>query len=429
MFDRYRLIASCLLAVALAGCESADKSPSAPPSAEAPAVAQEPQVGEPEPTVTEVVMLEDDEDEPPHDGAWLYERNCAGCHNTNGDGQGPTMQQLKLKARDFKRGGFAFGNTREAIYRTITAGMPGSDVMPSFKVSLTEEERWLIAEHVLTLCPAPEERAQNTRLVVALEPQIARGLLPPIAEGKPRWPRGLLLGTPEGLTFEYRVDDVRLLAVRQGEFADRTDWNDRGGGELVPLGKAFYVPGAGDPPPTFALLQSGQERELAARLETTLAKRAELGLDYELVDKRGERQAWVSERLRVEALSIGGAFTRRFGFRGGAQAANVLVDLARNGSEGAWVRGEPSGWQAVGQLMRGPLPEDGWLVARRGDSFELVHVRADKNVKLLRDSTGLRFFVPVFAGGDQEVELAVTFVLAAEWNEELLAKLGRELQR
>lgn len=412
-----------LAAAALASCESTD-GPRAGPSAETAAAEA------PSPIVVEVVMSADDEDEPVHDGRWLYERNCAGCHNSNGDGQGETMRQLGLKARDFKQGGFAFGNTREAIYRTITAGMPGNEVMPSFKVSLAEDERWLIADHVLTLCPAPETPAANTRLVVALRPQIARGLLPAIAEGKPRWPRGLLLGTPEGVTFEYRVDDVRLLAVRQGEFADRTDWNDRGGGELAPLGKAFYVPGAGDPPPTFGVFQGGNDRDLAAHLVSTLATAADLGLDYELVDAHGERQALVRERLRVEALSIGGAFTRSFELCGDARAVNVLVNLARGEGEGAWLRGEPRAWQSVGQLMRGALPEDGWLVGQRGEGFELVHVAADKNVKLVRDSTGLRFFVPVFAGADgASTRLAVTVVLARSWNDELLAKLGTEIQR
>ncbi|MBI5433032.1 MAG: cytochrome c [Planctomycetes bacterium] len=414
-----RLALATLGALAAASCGSAEKVPAA----------ERPQATG-EPTVTEVVMMSDDEDEPVHDGKWLYERNCAGCHNANGDGHGPTMVQLGLEARDFKQGGFAFGNTREAIYRTITAGMPGSSVMPSFKVSLDEDERWMLADFVLTLCPAPGEPASGTRIAIGSHPQIARGLLPAVADGKPQWPRGILLGTPEGLTFEYRVDDVRLLAVRQGEFADRTDWNDRGGGELVPLGKAFYVPGGGDPKPAFTAMHFGNERPLAARLKSTLATRDALGLDCELVDKRGTRLASIEERLRVEALSIGGAFTRSFAVRGDLESVNVVFDLGATHDGGAWVRGEPTAWQQAGEVLRGAIPADGWLVGKRGDGFELVHVVADKNVKLVRDSESLHLFVPVFAGAEQvSASFAVTVIGASEWSEELLATLGKELAR
>src|SRR5262245_5829723 len=74
-----------------------------------------------------------DPDEPVRDGKGLYTRNCAGCHNDNGDGRGATILQMGLTARDFKQGGFAFGDTPEQLAKTITTGIPGRSPMPSFK--------------------------------------------------------------------------------------------------------------------------------------------------------------------------------------------------------------------------------------------------------------------------------------------------------
>src|SRR6185503_1837275 len=122
---------------------------------------------------------------------------------------------------------------------TIASGIPGRSVMPGFKGVLSDEERELVVEYVITIMPpgAVVNDARGTEMVVRDRPVIARGKLPPLVEKGPEWPRGLLIGMPEGLTFEYRTDDVRLLAVRQGAFANRQDWNDRGGSYLEPLGQ------------------------------------------------------------------------------------------------------------------------------------------------------------------------------------------------
>jgi mono/diheme cytochrome c family protein len=405
---------------AIAACVSVEKAAAPAPAPSVPTAT----------VTTTIAMSADDEDEPVHDGKWLYGRNCAGCHNDNGDGKGATMEQLKLQARDFKQGGFAFGNTREALYRTITAGMPGSEVMPSFKGAMNDDERWLVADYVLTLCPAPDQQALDSRLDVRDRPQIARGLLPALAPGKPRWPRGTLLGTPEGLSFEYRSDDVRLLAVRQGEFADRTDWNDRGGSELVPLGKVVYLPGGGNPLATFHAIAQNSDRELVAKLRSTIATRDALGFDYELFAPKDERLAFVSERLRVEALSIGGVFTRSFEFHGAFDSTNLLLDFGAAEGGGEWIRGEPSGWKPTGRRERGILPSDGWLVGKRGERFELVHVVADPSVRLVHDANSLVLYVPVIrASENMTVRCSVSFVVVNWWSEELLAKLGQELSR
>jgi len=183
----------------------------------------------------------------------LFAKNCATCHGLDGSGQGPSV--LERPARNFKDGGFSFGNTADAIFNTISHGIPGTP-MPAFGESLDEGQRHLLAAYVRTLGPPVEEvDVEDTILAVTEEsgPLIVRGILPPIVDGAPIRPRGMLVGLPGGLTFEYRIDDVRLLGVRQGGFVERTDWNDRGGTPLKPLGGLIWTDGGGTPPATFAL--------------------------------------------------------------------------------------------------------------------------------------------------------------------------------
>ena len=105
--------------------------------------------------------------------------------------------------------------------------------MPAFDSSLSEEQRRLLADYVVTLGPpVADVDLAATILRVGERPLIVRGYLPPIAEGGTGHPRGLLVGATSGFTFEYRVDDVRLLGVRQGEFVERKDWIGRGGTPL-----------------------------------------------------------------------------------------------------------------------------------------------------------------------------------------------------
>lgn len=174
----------------------------------------------------------------------LFVKHCAQCHGENGDGNG--VQRLEKPARSFKDGGFSYGNTPEALLRTITFGIPGTP-MPSFSSALTDAQKKELAAYVITLGPeVVEVKASETRLVVKDVPLFVRGKLPPIVEGAKETVRGLLVGTPDGFTFEYDVEDVRLLGVRQGDFVERRDWGGRGGDALQPLGKV--VVSCGSPP-------------------------------------------------------------------------------------------------------------------------------------------------------------------------------------
>jgi len=262
-----------------------------------------------------------------HPARALFLANCAQCHGETGDGKGTT--KLDRDARSFQLGGFSYGNTPEALARSITFGIPGTP-MPSFEKALKPEERKLLAEYVLLLGPPAEKTDPKESVVVVGErPRIVRGKLPPIVEGGPAYPRGLLLGTPEGLTFEYRADDVRLLAVLKGEFVDRADWRGRGGDPLVPLGKVVHLRAPADEAWVFARFGSVAQRQLVATEELG----AHAGLRYELRNAAGKRIARVSETPRAFSCSAGGGYALRYEIEPGVpDTESALASHVVNGA-------------------------------------------------------------------------------------------------
>jgi hypothetical protein len=81
-------------------------------------------------------------------------------------------------------------------------------------------------------------------------------------------------------------------------------------------------------------------------------------------------------------------------------------------------------------MHRGPLKPDGWIVAKRGEAFECIHIVADKNAMLVKDPSSVHLYVPVFAGAEQAgATLSATIVMTTDWSEELLAELGKEIAR
>ncbi len=245
----------------------------------------------------------------------LFVRNCAACHGERGDGQGVT--DLDRKARSFKDGGFSYGNTPETVQRTIRSGIPGTP-MPAFGEAFEASQVEALALYVIELGPGLPPPPENTELVVKGRPVIVRGLLPPIAEGTQNQTRGLLVGLPDGFTFEYRTDDVRLLGVRQGRFVDRTDWIGRGGTPLAPLGRVVALLEGGEPRSTFARVDGARLSPLAARLRGTSVLEDGGELRYELVGPEGVTRARVREWVKTVPLAIGVGLRRDFHLSGGA---------------------------------------------------------------------------------------------------------------
>jgi mono/diheme cytochrome c family protein len=93
----------------------------------------------------------------------LYEKECAVCHGSGGDGAGSAAYLLYPKPRDFTRGLFKVRSTLSGelptdndLFQTITQGMPGS-AMPSF-AHLSEEDRRSLVGVVKAFWPPFAER-------------------------------------------------------------------------------------------------------------------------------------------------------------------------------------------------------------------------------------------------------------------------------
>lgn len=325
-----------------------------------------------------------EDEEPVKDGKWLYSRHCAGCHNENGDGKGPTITQMGLVARDFAQGGFAFGDSPEQLKRTITSGIPGRSPMPSFKGVLTDEEMVLVIEHVRTLMPKREDSApKNTEMLVKDRPVVARGKLPPITDGAKETPRGLLIGTPEGLTFEYDVDNVRLLGVRMGRFADREDWGDRGGAYLKPLGRVIWDRADAlevlvTPKFESSYVPMGVQRRV---LKSTFAAPGAAGLEYEVRDGDGKGRvlATLRESVRTRTTSFGAAIVRSWRVQPASLMSTTLGFTPADAE------------QSEGDSVR-------WYAQRRGaDGVDVTAVRRDSVSDGVEQWTCTSIRVPAWA--------------------------------
>jgi mono/diheme cytochrome c family protein len=98
-------------------------------------------------------------------GQAVYQAQCAQCHGTTGDGDGPVGKLLYPRPRDYRKGVFKFTSTRygskplrEDLVRTVRRGIPGT-AMPSFKL-LPDEEVEAVVDYVLMLTHRGELEVQ-----------------------------------------------------------------------------------------------------------------------------------------------------------------------------------------------------------------------------------------------------------------------------
>lgn len=337
----------------------------------------------------------------------LFLANCATCHGEAGDGKGVT--ELPRPARSFLDGGFSYGNTRDALLRTVTHGIPGTP-MPGFGAALDEAQRAALVEYVISLGPERVEVQPNeTVLAVGDRAQVVRGFVPAAVEGAPEFPRGLLVGLPTGTTFQYRADDVRLVAVRQGEFVERRDWGDRGGNPLKPLGAVTFLCDEGRPAPTFTL----DGDALTAKLGSTRVDGEHARIAYRLVDADGRLRAQVVEEPTTRTTTLGAGFERRFVIFFEADAEGTLrLDVLNP-------VGEPEEF-GFDSALDG-LTLDAW---RAGDGSVLVAaVESSSGARVAGDG------VEVVAAPGARASLSVTVLATADWNADVAVTLLEELAR
>lgn len=358
------------------------------------------------------------------DARALFLANCATCHGENGDGQGAT--KLEKPARSFKDGGFSYGNTLEALVRTITNGIPGTP-MPSFASALKDDQRKELAQYVISLGP-PRTNVTEAETIMTVprdRPQFVRGKLPPIVEGAVERPRGLLVGTSDGFTFEYRVDDVRLLGVRQGEFVERMDWRERGGVPLKPLGKLVYTFGGGNPGPAYALRTSesgelGAMNALTARFAATLVREGRGSIAYILyadAQPLRTRRAWVEESPSASTSNVGSGFARL-----------VSIEELANGGRYSLCVSSTKGAKTIASADESSRSKHDWIARSRPDgTFELslVHgLEHGETFAISGDDLRVEFDL---AGGAKRA-LEIVTLLAPAWNADVLAKWTKEIQ-
>ncbi|MGH2524550.1 MAG: c-type cytochrome, partial [Anaerolineales bacterium] len=85
-------------------------------------------------------------------GQALYQANCVACHGPTGKGDGPVGLTLNPPPADLSLHTVPGVHTDGQLYEWISNGFPGS-VMPAFKSTLSEDERWHLVNYVRTLAP------------------------------------------------------------------------------------------------------------------------------------------------------------------------------------------------------------------------------------------------------------------------------------
>ena len=79
-------------------------------------------------------------------GKEIYEKRCALCHGTKGDGKGPASTGLSPKATNFRDSHGEKMTDGEHFWKISKGRGP----MPSFEEDLTVEERWHVINYINT---------------------------------------------------------------------------------------------------------------------------------------------------------------------------------------------------------------------------------------------------------------------------------------
>ena len=219
-------------------------------------------------------------------GADLFSEHCARCHGETGDGKG--NETLERPARSFLLGGYSYGDTQKAVRRSVEHGIPGTP-MPAFGGTLTADQIEAVADHVIGLGPPGTivEPGESV-LVVDDRPLVVKGMMPAYEQGTFREPRSLVVGFPNGTTFQFRTEDCRLLTVRQGQFLDRRDWGGRGGAELQPLGTLTWKADRASRDFT-EFVDASTGEGLRRKVRRTEIKGGDVWIHFDLLDAEGAR--------------------------------------------------------------------------------------------------------------------------------------------
>jgi mono/diheme cytochrome c family protein len=93
-------------------------------------------------------------------GEKMYMANCATCHGTKGDGQGPRAYFIRPVPRNFLDPAFRAGFNRPAIYAAVSKGSLGTE-MPAWSKVLTPQEMTDVSEFVFVRFVRPAAIAKG----------------------------------------------------------------------------------------------------------------------------------------------------------------------------------------------------------------------------------------------------------------------------
>ena len=111
-------------------------------------------------------------------GKNVYERRCAGCHGTKGDGKGPSAIFLNPKPRDFTTGLFKFRSTvgkdslptDTDLYLIVSHGLGGTS-MPSMQ-EISDRERWAVIQYLKIFSDRWAKEPAGQSIAVPAEPPV-----------------------------------------------------------------------------------------------------------------------------------------------------------------------------------------------------------------------------------------------------------------
>jgi mono/diheme cytochrome c family protein len=87
-------------------------------------------------------------------GKTIFETNCATCHGPQGYGDGPTAASLNPKPANLSDRQMMKDLSDAYLFWRVSEGgmmVPFNSVMPPWKNTLTEEQRWQVVNYVRTL--------------------------------------------------------------------------------------------------------------------------------------------------------------------------------------------------------------------------------------------------------------------------------------
>ncbi|MFZ5862003.1 MAG: c-type cytochrome [Nitrospirota bacterium] len=175
---------------------------------------------------------------------FMNKGKCVECHGEDGRGDGNATQKdewgFPIRPADLHKCWNFRGNRRDPynpanIFREVSTGLNGTP-MPSFAETLTEDQRWDVANFVMSLCPKKHIDEQTTKPMndFVLRAGYVEGEIPG-APDDPKWleraPNYIGLGgqiTHKPRNFVRQVDEVWVRSLYNGtEVAYLLEWGDR----------------------------------------------------------------------------------------------------------------------------------------------------------------------------------------------------------